>query len=161
MPVICYHLDGSGSGTTSTTAQNGGAASETKPQQTQSAAETKPQQSQAASNNPSGAHETTAAQNGRKFPVIRCGAADDCNSSANHRGTAGIPADHRSVSADQRGFLWFRSGAGLSGTETVPARALHPAVLHPVVREAEVHPAAFRTHPVVREAVPVVCPVPV
>lgn len=32
----------SGSGTTSTTAQNGGAASETKPQQTQSAAETKP-----------------------------------------------------------------------------------------------------------------------
>lgn len=117
MPVICYHLDGSGSGTTSTTAQNGGAASETKPQQTQPAAETKPQQSQAASNNPSGVHETTAAQNGGSSQSSACGAADDCSSSANHRGTAGIPADHRGVSADQRGFLWFRSGAGLSGTE--------------------------------------------
>ena len=44
MPVLCYHLDGSGSGKTSSTAQNGGAASETKPQQTQpaqTAAETK------------------------------------------------------------------------------------------------------------------------
>ena len=38
MPVLCYHLQGSGSGTTSTTAQNGGAsAAETKPQQTQQA----------------------------------------------------------------------------------------------------------------------------
>ncbi len=38
MPVLCYHLQGSGSGTTSTTAQNGGAAAaETKPQQTQPA----------------------------------------------------------------------------------------------------------------------------
>lgn len=38
MPVLCYHLQGSGSGTTSTTAQNGGAAAaETKPQPTQPA----------------------------------------------------------------------------------------------------------------------------
>lgn len=38
MPVLCYHLQGSGSGTTSATAQNGGAsAAETKPQQTQQA----------------------------------------------------------------------------------------------------------------------------
>ena len=38
MQVLCYHLQGSGSGTTSTTAQNGGAAAaETKPQQTQPA----------------------------------------------------------------------------------------------------------------------------
>lgn len=63
-PVLCYHLDGSGSGTTSTTAQNGGTTSETKPQQTQQAqteAETKPQQTHAGSNSQSGAHETTAA----------------------------------------------------------------------------------------------------
>ena len=38
MPVLCYHLQGSESGTTSTTAQNGGAsAAETKPQPTQPA----------------------------------------------------------------------------------------------------------------------------
>ena len=38
MPVLCYHLQGSESGTTSTTAQNGGAsAAETKPQPTQQA----------------------------------------------------------------------------------------------------------------------------
>ena len=60
MPVLCYHLDGSGSGTTSTTAQNGGAASETKPQQTQPAqteSETKPQPTTAAQ-----PQQTTAAQ---------------------------------------------------------------------------------------------------
>ena len=66
MPVLCYHLDGSGSGKTSTTAQNGGAASETKAQQTTAAAqpttaaETKPQQTTGASQ--SAAHETSASQ---------------------------------------------------------------------------------------------------
>ena len=64
MPVLCYHLDGSGSGQTSTTAQNGSAASETKPQQTTAAAqpttaaETKTHQSTGASQ--SAAHETSA-----------------------------------------------------------------------------------------------------
>ena len=68
MPVLCYHLDGSGSGTTSTTAQNGGAASETKPQQTQPAqteSETKPQPTTAAQPQPTTAAQpqpTTAAQ---------------------------------------------------------------------------------------------------
>ena len=60
MPVLCYHLDGSGAAMTSTTAQNGGAASETKPQQTQPAqteSETKPQPTTAAQPQP-----TTAAQ---------------------------------------------------------------------------------------------------
>lgn len=66
MPVLCYHLDGSGSGKTSTTAQNGSAASETKAQQTTAAAqqttaaETKPQQTTGASQ--SAAHETSASQ---------------------------------------------------------------------------------------------------
>lgn len=66
MPVLCYHLDGSGSGKTSTTAQNGGAVSETKAQQTTAAAqpttaaETKPQQTTGASQ--SAAHETSASQ---------------------------------------------------------------------------------------------------
>ena len=66
MPVLCYHLDGSGSGKTSTTAQNGGAASETKAQQTTAAAqpttaaETKPQQTTGASQ--SAAHEISASQ---------------------------------------------------------------------------------------------------
>ena len=58
-------------------------------------------------------------------------------------------------------YMGFKGGKGIAGLmrlaaakliqplirdRTVPARALHPAVLHPVVREAEVHPAAFRTH---------------
>lgn len=58
MPVLCYHLQGSGSGTTSTTAQNGGAsAAETKPQPTQ----------QAQTNTESGqgsTHETAASHPG-------------------------------------------------------------------------------------------------
>ncbi len=60
-PVLCYHLEGSGSGQTSTAAQNGGAASETKTQQTQpsqAAAETKTQQ------NPESSRETAASQTG-------------------------------------------------------------------------------------------------
>ena len=66
MPVLCYHLDGSGSGKTSTTAQNGGAASETKAQPTTAAAQpttaakTKPQQTTGASQ--AAAHETSASQ---------------------------------------------------------------------------------------------------
>lgn len=73
MPVICYHLDGSASGKTSTTAQNGGTASETKPQQTQpaqTAAETKAQQNaesgqgstETAASQPDGASQSSAAQ---------------------------------------------------------------------------------------------------
>ena len=65
MPVLCYHLDGSGSGTTSTTAQNGGTASETKPQQTQpaqTAAETKAPQT--AESGQGGSHETAASHPG-------------------------------------------------------------------------------------------------
>ena len=98
MPVICYHLDGSGSGTTSTTAQNGGAASETKPQQTQPAAETKPQQSQAASNNPSGAHETTAAQNGGSS---QSSAAAQPTTAAPQPTTAAQPASQPTTAASQ------------------------------------------------------------
>ncbi len=98
MPVICYHLDGSGSGTTSTTAQNGGAASETKPQQTQPAAETKPQQSQAASNNPSGVHETTAAQNGGSS---QSSAAAQPTTAAPQPTTAAQPASQPTTAASQ------------------------------------------------------------
>lgn len=98
MPVICYHLDGSGSGTTSTTAQNGGAVSETKPQQTQPAAETKPQQSQAASNNPSGAHETTAAQNGGS---LQSSAAAQPTTAAPQPTTAAQPASQPTTAASQ------------------------------------------------------------
>ena len=98
MPVICYHLDGSGSGTTSTTAQNGGAASETKPQQTQPAAETKPQQSQAASDNPSGAHETTAAQNGGSS---QSSAAAQPTTAAPQPTTAAQPASQPTTAASQ------------------------------------------------------------
>lgn len=65
MPVLCYHLDGSGSGKTSSTAQNGGAAPETKPQQTQpsqTAAETKAPQNTESGQGSS--HETAASQPG-------------------------------------------------------------------------------------------------
>lgn len=71
MPVICYHLDGTGDGKTSTAAQNGTEGStqpttaaqtpaETKPQQTEGgqAAETKPQ-SQSGGNGQSSPHESS------------------------------------------------------------------------------------------------------
>lgn len=62
MPVICYHLDGTGSGTTSSSSQNSAAATETKAQATQqtTAAETKAQQN--AGNGQSAAHSSAAAQ---------------------------------------------------------------------------------------------------
>ena len=86
MPVLCYHLDGSGgSGTTSTTAQNRGAALETKPQQTakpaQTESETKPQPTTARS---------AAANNGRPAAANngRPAAADNGRSAAADNGSA-------------------------------------------------------------------------
>lgn len=125
MPVICYHLDGSGSGTTSTTAQNGGAASETKPQQTQPAAETKPQQSQAASNNPSGVHETTAPRTEEvpSHPLRRSRRLQLLSQPPRHSRHPSRPP--RRLSRPARLPL-VPVRRRLIRDRTVPARALHP-----------------------------------
>ena len=108
MPVLCYHLDGSGSGTTSTTAQNGGAASETKPQQTQPAqteSETKPQPTTAAQPQP-----TTAAQ-----PASQPTSAQSPGSAQAYPGQNSSGQNASSGSSSSGG-----PGSGSNGTQSSP-----------------------------------------
>ena len=116
MPVLCYHLDGSGSGTTSTTAQNGGAASETKPQQTQSAqteSETKPQPTTAAQPQPTTAAQpqpTTAAQ-----PASQPTSAQSPGSAQAYPGQNSSGQNASSGSSSSGG-----PGSGSNGTQSSP-----------------------------------------
>ena len=116
MPVLCYHLDGSGSGTTSTTAQNGGAASETKPQQTQPAqteSETKPQPTTAAQPQPTTAAQpqpTTAAQ-----PASQPTSAQSPGSAQAYPGQNSSGQNASSGSSSSGG-----PGSGSNGTQSSP-----------------------------------------
>ena len=122
MPVLCYHLQGSGSGTTSTTAQNGGAAAaETKPQQTQ------PAQTEYGERTGKHACRLRPAHPGSTSKPSAA-AQPSAATSANYSGTAhyGSPAaaDYGSSAAADNGSVPAGFTAGILTVPMVPPRPI-------------------------------------